>query len=488
MKTLRDALTYVPAELAFGTSGLRGLAVDMTDLECYINATGFLCYLAELGELKPGATIIIAGDLRDSTPRITRSIVRAIYDAGYSVVYCGLIPTPTLANYSMAQAAPGIMVTGSHIPADRNGIKFFKAAGEVLKADEPAIKSAVKTVRDSLYSQAAAASSFDDNGSLKEAPELPAAESAAAERYLERYTSVFAADALAGHKLVFYQHSAVGRDLLPKLFELLGAEVVTVGRATTFIPIDTENVTPDEQAYFKQLAADYPDAFAIVSTDGDSDRPFVIDEYGVFHRGDVLGLVVAKWLDADFAAYPITTSDAVDTELTRLGVPFVHTKIGSPYVIAAMAQANYATRPVGWEVNGGFLIGRDLVIGGKTLGALATRDAFVAILGALLSATSANITVAELFDRLPRRFTQASEIDNFTFKDEDAKVLHKLGDFTLISGLDGLRFTFDNGDIVHLRPSGNAPQLRVYSVADTQSRADEIVSLVITALKDLPAA
>ena len=42
--------------------------------------------------------------------------------------------------------------------------------------------------------------------------------------------------------------------------------------------------------------------------------------------------------------------------------------------------------------------------------------------------------------------------------------------------LDGVRIWFDNGDIAHIRPSGNAPQLRIYAVADTQARADEIVA------------
>jgi len=33
--------------------------------------------------------------------------------------------------------------------------------------------------------------------------------------------------------------------------------------------------------------------------------------------------------------------------------------------------------------------------------------------------------------------------------------------------------TFANGDIVHLRPSGNAPELRCYAEADTQERAQD---------------
>jgi phosphomannomutase len=45
-----------------------------------------------------------------------------------------------------------------------------------------------------------------------------------------------------------------------------------------------------------------------------------------------------------------------------------------------------------------------------------------------------------------------------------------------INVLDGVRIFFANGDIAHIRPSGNAPQLRVYAVADSQKRADAIVA------------
>jgi phosphomannomutase len=42
---------------------------------------------------------------------------------------------------------------------------------------------------------------------------------------------------------------------------------------------------------------------------------------------------------------------------------------------------------------------------------------------------------------------------------------------------DGLRITFDNGEVAHLRPSGNADEFRFYAVADTQQRADEIAAI-----------
>jgi phosphomannomutase len=48
-----------------------------------------------------------------------------------------------------------------------------------------------------------------------------------------------------------------------------------------------------------------------------------------------------------------------------------------------------------------------------------------------------------------------------------------------INGLDGVRICFDNGDIAHLRESSNAPQLRIYSTANSQERADLIAQFAL---------
>jgi phosphomannomutase len=42
---------------------------------------------------------------------------------------------------------------------------------------------------------------------------------------------------------------------------------------------------------------------------------------------------------------------------------------------------------------------------------------------------------------------------------------------------DGIRIFFDNGEICHLRPSGNAPEFRVYAIADSPERAREMVKM-----------
>ncbi len=45
---------------------------------------------------------------------------------------------------------------------------------------------------------------------------------------------------------------------------------------------------------------------------------------------------------------------------------------------------------------------------------------------------------------------------------------------TDIDATDGLRATFDNAEVIHLRPSGNAPEFRCYNEADTPERAVEL--------------
>ena len=120
--------------VGFGTSGARGLVSAMTDEVCYLYTRAFLQQLGGSG----GAMdrVAVAGDLRPSTGRIMAAVVQAIRDAGLSPVHCGRIPSPALAWYGLRQGVPSVMVTGSHIPDDRNGIKFNRADGEISKADE----------------------------------------------------------------------------------------------------------------------------------------------------------------------------------------------------------------------------------------------------------------------------------------------------------------------------------------------------------------
>ncbi len=544
-------LDYAPVSLTFGTSGLRGLVKDITDLEAYINVKAALRYLLSIGDIRARSGVVIAGDLRPSTDRIMRACAQAIVDSGCQVENAGKIPTPALISHAISTGRAGVMVSGSHIPFDRNGIKLNKSVGEVLKLDEPGITREVERVRAEEYSRTATTSAFDASGTLKRSPELPPLDRAAEEAYVRRYLNSFNSGGLSGLRVLVYQHSAVGRDILPRILRELGAEVVTAGRSETFIPIDTENITDEQLNRLEEFAvaaeARGEPLQAIVSTDGDSDRPLVTAVLPAaevkpggrrvrFLPGDLLGIVVAEYLRADAAAVPISANDAVERRLRERKVLLEKTKIGSPYVISALDELRGAgtyARIVGWEANGGFLTGSDIALAAGTMVALPTRDSTLPIVANLFAAANQGIGLSVLWDRLPARFGRAGLIDNLPVAvsqtilanlipagdtievdlDRAGRVIDRsranaiatplaaglaedwqkrkatlmrfftpaLGfdDIVRINVLDGVRIYFINGDVAHVRPSGNAPQLRIYANSDSQARADEIVELAL---------
>ena len=544
-------LNYTPVPLTFGTSGLRGPVKDITDLEAYINVKAALRYLVSISDIGAHSTVVIAGDLRASTDRIMRACAVAIVDSGCQVENAGKIPTPALIHQAISIGRAGVMVTGSHIPFDRNGIKINKSVGEVLKSDELGISREVERVRVEEYSRTATTSAFDASGMFKQAPDLPPLDRAAEEAYVHRYLTSFTRGGLSGLRILVYQHSAVGRDILSQILRELGAEVVAAGRSETFVSIDTENITDEQLDRLEEFAvaaeASGRPLHAIVSTDGDSDRPLVTAVLPAaevhpggrrvrFLPGDLLGVVVAEYMRADAAAVPISANDAVERRMEEREVTLEKTKIGSPYVISTLDELRRTgthTRIVGWEANGGFLTGSDIALTSGTLVALPTRDSTLPILANLFAAAEQRIGLAALWNRLPARFGRAGLLDNLPVALSQAILAHLIppgdvieaefddtgrvfdrsrpgaaptplaqpatsdwqqrkatlknffkpvlgfDDIVRINVLDGVRVYFHNGDVAHMRPSGNAPQLRIYANSDSQARADQIVEVAL---------
>ncbi|MFA0698602.1 phosphomannomutase, partial [Vibrio sp. 10N.222.49.C9] len=83
-------------------------------------------------------TLALAIDNRPSSYAMAQACFEAAKQAGLQVIYYGVVPTPALAYVAMQHSMPCIMVTGSHIPFDRNGLKFYRPDGEISKADEKA--------------------------------------------------------------------------------------------------------------------------------------------------------------------------------------------------------------------------------------------------------------------------------------------------------------------------------------------------------------
>lgn len=458
--------------LCFGTSGLRDTVTALSAPVCYSLAQSFARTCAA------GAKRVVLGhDLRPSSPGMARACMAALSDAGLMVDYVGVLPTPAVAWHALQQGCPALVVTGSHIPFDRNGIKFYDAQGEINKSQELAILAGLRWPADPV--------------SL---PALPVANPAAAQAYAQRYLDFFAPDMLRGLRIGLYEHSSAGRDVLADVLQALGATVVRLGRSDAFVPIDTEAVSSEDQALGREWAAQHG-LHALLSTDGDADRPLIGDESGRWLRGDVVGVLTARFLGVQTLVTPVSSNTVA--EACGHFAQVVRTRIGSPYVVAAMQEA-LALRPrdtvAGFEANGGFLLMSDVRnTQDAVLRALPTRDALLPMLAVLAQAVQAGCPVSALQGHLPARFTASDRLQNFPLErsalllaqlsqDPSAWLLRCLGASAALAHVDqtdGVRMRLQSGEFVHLRPSGNAPELRCYAEADSEPRAVALTAQVL---------
>jgi phosphomannomutase len=119
--------------------------------------------------------------------------------------------------------------------------------------------------------------------------------------------------------------------------------------------------------------------------------------------------------------------------------------------------------------------------------------------GLVLLASIGSKKLSTMVNSLPRRFTASDRIQQVPTHLSKAllaegllspnKLLNQLGlstrEIQSLDQTDGLRILFADDDIIHLRPSGNAPELRCYAESTGQASAEALVQTVLRALKVL---
>ncbi|PYE86732.1 phosphomannomutase [Phyllobacterium leguminum] len=454
--------------LKFGTSGLRGLVTELGDEVCGAYTVAFLKHVQKRHAVAHDGVLLVGYDLRSSSPRMAAAGMSAARSFGMRVENCGPLPTPALALRAMILGAPAIMVTGSHIPADRNGLKFYRPDGEIDKADEAGILAF-------LDSQKPPAANSD-----------VAVSDEALRAYAGRCASLLSPGALAGKRIGVYQHSSVARDLMVEILQGTGAEAIGVGRSDIFVPVDTEALRPEDIIFAEQTCRALK-LDALVSTDGDADRPLIADENGNFLRGDMVGLLTARFLEADAVVTPVTSNTSI--EQCGFFDRVYRTRVGSPYVIEGMEKAlgDGCKRIIGFEANGGVLLGAPAAVDGRVIDALPTRDAMLPILCVLGMAAREGTSLSRLVERLPARHTGSGRLEHvpaeksgaFLKSLENAQALRAFfadaGTVRDSDRIDGMRVVLTNGDLIHYRSSGNAPELRCYTEAGSRERAAELL-------------
>ena len=248
--------------MKFGTSGLRGLVSEMTDPVCAGYVAAFLRYLRRtegFGE------VLVGRDLRPSSPRIAAACRAAVQADGAAAIDCGVLPTPALALEAARRGAPAVMVTGSHIPFDRNGLKFYRAAA---RSPSPTRRGSLGRARAALPRRPASA--VEPGGASGTATLRAMWTSSGRAAAWTRVGSTSTARPVATSS------SRSSGGWAPRRWRSGGP---TASCRST--PRRSRRGRAADPGGVLERALD-----ALVSTDGDGDRPLIADEAGAVLRGD----------------------------------------------------------------------------------------------------------------------------------------------------------------------------------------------------------
>lgn len=119
--------------------GVEGEEVNLTPDKVYTIATAFAIWLSRKTKMGPaGFKIAVGMDSRLTGPSLKEAAIKGLKLAGCDVYDCGLASTPAMFMSTVMPAYKcngSIMITASHLPFNRNGMKFFTKNGGLEKAD-----------------------------------------------------------------------------------------------------------------------------------------------------------------------------------------------------------------------------------------------------------------------------------------------------------------------------------------------------------------
>ncbi|MBU0999775.1 hypothetical protein KKE78_00055 [Patescibacteria group bacterium] len=437
----------------FGTSGIRGDAKkDFTNQFCFDIACSFPKFLDNHNQKGP---IAIGKDPRSSTPRIAKAVTDGLFFSEKKVFDQGICPVPAINSIlKTSEMTAGIMITGSHIDAELNGLKFFSFKEEILKEHEAEIEEIYFKLKEKVKFKSFVKEPIDENR--------------ANEGYAEMLLS-FAQKPYPKWKVVLDCSNGCQSVVMPELLNNLGFEVVVINNNIhgKFIARDTEAQGAVE-ALSKMVVK--TQANLGIGFDPDGDRVVFVDESGNFIPGDVSGSLIAKYEDVgNIIITPINTSQVVEA----LGKPVIRTRVGSPFVVKAMKDNNAS---FGFEANGGGIFAKGVM----------SRDGGTTTITLLNILSRERKSLKELVSLLPKFYLHRLKVDCPTSLNE--KILlaaEKEYKATRIEKLDGLKLWLDKTTWILFRPSNNAPEFRVFVEAETSQKAEEQATLGIAFVKKI---
>lgn len=447
--------------IRFGTSGWRAIIADEFTFEKVRAVTEAICRYLKDNFTGNQKTLIVGHDSRFMGEKFSQVAAEIAKAKGFRVLLCNHpTPTPTISHAIRDQKAVGALnFTASHNPPEYQGIKFSTSDGapalpEITKQIEANIENGV-TVEEA------------DGGSIEEFDARAA--------YLDDLKTKIRFDVIARGKGK-YAYDALwgtGRGYLNKVLIDLGLEVETIHdwRDVTF---GGQSPEPGEEHLDELREAVKSKNLTLgVSTDGDGDRFGVIDSNGEFIQPNDLVAILSDYLAesrgwTEGLARSVATSGLIDRVAKKRGLKLHETPVGFKFI--------------------GELINKDeIILGGEESAGLSIKghfpekDGILACLLAIEAVAARGKSLTEQLDELTNEVGKLySKRIGVKLTDEVQKSLkEKLAQepteiegrkIEMINRLDGVKFIFDDGSWMLMRPSGTEPLVRIY--AETENKED----------------
>jgi len=423
----------------FGTDGVRGAVGDRLTEELAMRLGAAAARSADAERPQ----VLIVRDTRESGPMLSAALAAGIAAAGGDASDAGVLPTPAASviarrlDFDLAA-----VVSASHNPWTDNGIKFFSGSGTKLDdAAEAAIEAELD--REGVGSGEVGRVRTHEGG---------------ADDYIRELRGRFPLD-LSGRRVVLDCANGATHRVGPAVFELLGAEVETIGTEPDGRNINAGcGATAPERLAEAVAGSDAEIGFAF---DGDGDRLIAVDENGRIHDGDELIALAARHLRdsgelAGGVAVTVMTNYGFHKQLEADGIEVAETKVGDRYVIEALLERD-------WNLGGeqsGHIIWTDFA---------PTGDGIAAALLTLRALDGRPLAEVEPFTRLPQRLENVNVADRGAI--EDARVLW--------DAVDEENSKLEGRGRVLVRPSGTEPLLRVMVEAPDEGECEAVLGRLV---------
>lgn len=314
----------------FGTDGVRGIANKELTPELAFNLGKAGTFVLSRESKRP--TIIIGKDTRVSGDMLENALTAGILAVGGNVIKAGVIPTPAVAFLtSYYKADAGIVISASHNTFEYNGIKFFNSEG--FKLDD-LIEEKIEDI---------IISSIDVNSHITGdlIGKCLEAEESAAELYAEHLIQT-ADYRLDGKKVVLDCANGASYQVARRVYESLGAEVVTIGDSPNGVNINDGCGSTHPEKLQERVVKE--GAFIGLAFDGDADRLIVSDEKGRVLDGDKTIAICAKMLKSegrlkdDKVTATVMSNIGFHKAMEAEGISVDVTGVGDRYVLERMLE------------------------------------------------------------------------------------------------------------------------------------------------------